>query len=224
MIIARLLGGLGNQMFQYATGRRLSLQTGLPLWLDIGFYDRDPERFRKFELDGLRATWDGLLHLPADVDGKVFVPQPGAPAHRVVREKKFSFEPSVLETSGSAYLDGDWQSERYFDSIRDTLLGDFAVRREPDAANQATLAAIAATNSVCVHRGAATTSPNRPTTASAPPSTTRRGASDLRGSCATPASSSSPTTPSGRGASSRTGRGCTSSITIRPASPTKTCA
>ena len=34
MIVVRLMGGLGNQMFQYAFGRRLAYEHGLPLKLD----------------------------------------------------------------------------------------------------------------------------------------------------------------------------------------------
>ncbi|WKT80103.1 hypothetical protein QYC27_07295 [Thermosynechococcus sp. PP45] len=36
MIISHIIGGLGNQMFQYAAGRALSILRGVPLRLDIG--------------------------------------------------------------------------------------------------------------------------------------------------------------------------------------------
>ena len=40
MIVSRLIGGLGNQMFQYAAGRALALERGLSLRLDVsGFAD-----------------------------------------------------------------------------------------------------------------------------------------------------------------------------------------
>ena len=35
MIIARILGGLGNQLFIYAAARRLALKNKVPLKLDI---------------------------------------------------------------------------------------------------------------------------------------------------------------------------------------------
>ena len=38
MIITRLMGGLGNQMFQYAAGRALSLRLGVPLKLDLSWF------------------------------------------------------------------------------------------------------------------------------------------------------------------------------------------
>ena len=37
-------GGLGNQMFQYAFGRRLALDRGVPLKLDISAYSHDLRR------------------------------------------------------------------------------------------------------------------------------------------------------------------------------------
>ena len=52
LVIARLIGGLGNQMFQYAAGRALALRCGAELRIDLsGFaiYQR-----RRYELDTLR--------------------------------------------------------------------------------------------------------------------------------------------------------------------------
>jgi hypothetical protein len=40
MIITYLMGGLGNQMFQYAVGRSLALRTGARLKLDIGYFGK----------------------------------------------------------------------------------------------------------------------------------------------------------------------------------------
>ena len=46
MIIVQIIGGLGNQMFQYAFGRRLADGLAVPLKLDISafgsFYDKRP--------------------------------------------------------------------------------------------------------------------------------------------------------------------------------------
>src|SRR6185312_6258763 len=49
------------------------------------------------------------------------------------------------------YLDGYWQSERYFSGIRDVLLKELSFKAEPDAANREMLARISSTNAVCVH-------------------------------------------------------------------------
>src|SRR5436190_426406 len=39
MVIVRLAGGLGNQMFQYALGRRISLLHDVPLKLDLSWFE-----------------------------------------------------------------------------------------------------------------------------------------------------------------------------------------
>ncbi|MFA6554496.1 MAG: alpha-1,2-fucosyltransferase [Candidatus Paceibacterota bacterium] len=48
MIIVKLQGGLGNQMFQYAMGRSLSIKNNTKLLLDTREYDR--KNFRTYEL------------------------------------------------------------------------------------------------------------------------------------------------------------------------------
>jgi hypothetical protein len=54
MTIVRLMGGLGNQMFQYAAGLRLAMRHSKILKLDLSFLlDRTPREnfaFRDFDL------------------------------------------------------------------------------------------------------------------------------------------------------------------------------
>src|SRR5690242_1866982 len=40
MVIVKIFGGLGNQMFQYAMGRRTALVNDVPLKLDIGWFNQ----------------------------------------------------------------------------------------------------------------------------------------------------------------------------------------
>jgi len=42
MVISLILGGLGNQMFQYTAGRALSLAVGEPLLLDLRYLPQGP--------------------------------------------------------------------------------------------------------------------------------------------------------------------------------------
>jgi len=48
MVITKLMGGLGNQMFQYAVGRCLADMNSCMLKMDVSFY-KSNER-RKYEL------------------------------------------------------------------------------------------------------------------------------------------------------------------------------
>ena len=52
MIILKIQGGLGNQMFQYAAGRNLSISLGTEIKLDITSYNNDVKR--EYELKHFR--------------------------------------------------------------------------------------------------------------------------------------------------------------------------
>jgi hypothetical protein len=69
----------------------------------------------------------------------------------VVRERAFTFQPKVLGQRPPAYLDGYWQSEKYFGDVADVIRKDFTVKRAPSAANAAWLDRIGATVSVSIH-------------------------------------------------------------------------
>lgn len=107
MIIVKLKGGLGNQMFQYAYGRKLSLKNKTILKLDKSLLER--------------PIWQRLA---------------GIMARRYelgefnINERFAGFWERVLKPKGSLYLDGYWQSENYFKSIRKIILRDFALKKE----------------------------------------------------------------------------------------------
>lgn len=155
MIVVRLTGGLGNQMFQYALGRKLALARGVPLRLDIDVFASD--RKRAYRLDNLKIQAEPAT--PADMRGlrprfrklarrreALFGRSP-----RLVLEHGFGFDPAVLDCAPNAYLDGYWQAEPYFADIRDTLIEDFRPRLPLSEARQDLLAQIAETTAVSVH-------------------------------------------------------------------------
>ena len=47
----------------------------------------------------------------------------------VTQERKFNFSKNILDTKAPNYLEGFWQSELYFNEIRETLLKDFEVEK-----------------------------------------------------------------------------------------------
>lgn len=164
MIIVSLSGGMGNQMFQYALGRHLSIKNNVPLALDLTILnDRTPGQgvFRDYDLDLLSVKAD--FAMPDQVPfqfryyftGKLqlFVNKLRARfVHHKGREKKFgTFDPVVLSIGPDAYLEGFWQSEEYFKDIAETIRKDFAVsaplsKEIVDLRNE-----IAGCESVCIH-------------------------------------------------------------------------
>lgn len=130
MIIVKLKGGFGNQLFQYATGRQLSLYYNVPLLLDLSYLEvKQFERShttRFFELDKLQIVAN--IATPKDITSvkrqgclKLF----GSP---YLREKKMRFNPKVLRVGANAFLDGFWQSEKYFMSIKQNLYHEFTFK------------------------------------------------------------------------------------------------
>lgn len=151
MIIVHLIGGLGNQMFQYAVGRHLAERNSTLLKLDLSDFEEYKrqryalhcfkiwehiatiEEIATFRRKGISRTakllskigtrWCGLSSSTSDFYQD----------NIILKEKRLSFDPSVLEAKGNIYLEGYWQSEKYFSSIRDILLREFAFKYEQDA-------------------------------------------------------------------------------------------
>tara|TARA_B100000745_G_scaffold76795_1_gene46488 strand:+ start:13529 stop:14446 length:918 start_codon:yes stop_codon:yes gene_type:complete len=131
MIIVNVKGGLGNQMFQYALGRKLSLKTKQELKLDITTLkrvDSGKDTHRSFTLDAYTIEKNiathheiTLLRYPFGIISK------GIRWFRlkILGQTHIGFEKNILSKTGSMYLDGYWQSPKYFEDIRDVLLKDF---------------------------------------------------------------------------------------------------
>lgn len=128
MIVTRLCGGLGNQLFQYATGRRLSYLRKVELVLDLSWFDnysylntrRDYE-LDKYNINARRPTANEFFWLRLH-QGRIFPRIPMLPRRWThVREKSFDFDPMVLNLPDKIYLDGYWQSYKYFEDIESNL-------------------------------------------------------------------------------------------------------
>ncbi len=158
-VVVRLMGGLGNQMFQYATARAVALHKGVPLKLDLSWLQKQPKR--EYELHNLRVVEEF-----ASLDEIPFANQLGLidrllgraaqmilPRHRqaVYQQKGLAYDPEVFNTRSQVLLVGYWQSEKYFRHIRETLLEEFAVATDLQAQTIDTAKSIAAVNAVSLH-------------------------------------------------------------------------
>jgi hypothetical protein len=153
MIITYLCGGLGNQMFQYAAARRLATHLGTELKLDLGEYrsgaDHRPQGltdFRRplklYELSvtepaateaelarfkdrfGTTSTRDRLVRR---IRNYLERPQLLWPASHV-KERGYRFESLILELPDNTYLQGYWQSWRYFADIEPEIRTRFQIK------------------------------------------------------------------------------------------------
>ncbi len=153
VIIVQLKGGLGNQLFQYAAGRRLSSTLGVPLKLDISFYKRHKQRV--YELDefcieaGIATPWEVARWRGPRLLTRITQPLGLLP--RLVMEKSFAFEPDILLLQDDRYLEGYWQSYRYFTDVAPEIRRELVVRTPPSDADQKLLDRMAMCDSVCLH-------------------------------------------------------------------------
>lgn len=166
MVIVHLMGGLGNQMFQYAFGRRLALENNVSLKLDVysGFkndsYKRsyglnhfrilenivsreEVRRFRRIESFGSLRRLYRLINLF----------RPRSNKYSVLREHSVTrFDLRALKTSTTnIFIDGYWQSEKYFQPIKDLIREEFQVKSPLEGLNLRLANEIHKSNAVCLH-------------------------------------------------------------------------
>lgn len=154
MIVVKLQGGLGNQMFQYAMGRQLSLQNACPLFLDLSFLMQKATPSytkREYQLGvfPVKASLDrkgkyyhhGIAsRIRTKLNGMSHIPDPGT-----------LFHPEILREAPPMYLEGFWQSERYFADAAREIRNDFSYHGPVGEKNQVWFGLIHAGNAVSLH-------------------------------------------------------------------------
>ncbi len=168
MVIVRLTGGLGNQLFQYAAARRLTHVNDSSLKLDISHFGRDPARAYALGHFNIQATiaspeevaWFSGREIARRTKRLLHSLHPN-PRWKWVSQSSLYFDPTILTLKGDVYLDGAWQSEKYFQDIAPVLRRELTVQREPDPANRAMSEEIQRVESVSLHirRGDYVTNP-----------------------------------------------------------------
>ena len=128
MIVVKLMGGLGNQMFQYAFGRCLATRLKKQLVLDLDFLlDRSPKEnfvFRDFDLD--LFDLDNYKIFDKKLRKKFYKKSFFNKPPLLFNEKTFNCQDySILLSSNKVYLDGYWQTFKYFKGIENDLLKEF---------------------------------------------------------------------------------------------------
>lgn len=153
MVIVKLIGGLGNQMFQYAIGRNLSIKNKTSLYLDLSqlLYRNETLNytFRNFELNVFDTPFCIVKNsFLAKAYRKIYnsiVPS------QYITESNHFYNSSVIDLTGNIYLDGYWQNEKYFKGIDTTIRKDFTFKNKPNEINKEYIDRIKSTNAVSIH-------------------------------------------------------------------------
>lgn len=164
MIISKLQGGLGNQMFQFAAGYALARKYNVPLKLDTSFLlDRTPRQnfvYREycldlFALDVNFASGDECLSFGKFRRVSRVLHQIkyicGAARTQYLRENPFRFDHRLSTASADCYLEGFWQSEMYFADVANEIRECFRFRSDLTPSALALANEIERSESVCLN-------------------------------------------------------------------------
>jgi hypothetical protein len=162
MVIVRLSGGLGNQLFKYAAGRRLALKNNVPLKLDIisGFqrdYYRRPYSLKPFLIkEDFASPRDCFLGQIGRLRRWMFRRHDrNRPFEKrsYIQEEFPNFDPRLLKlkVTRKIYLEGCWQSELYFKDIEDVIRKEFQFKVPHEQVNVEVAKKIQDCESICVH-------------------------------------------------------------------------
>lgn len=173
MVIIRLSGGLGNQMFQYAAGRATSLRIRTKMALDVRLFQNtvwkqahekevitslfpnikalnlvtlDEIILRKIEADSKRIRWKKYNILRAKLGLR--------PTFKKVSEEALlTYQNDFpLQNAQILHLASDWQNEKYFMQYGKKIRSDFSFPSiNENSINTVVLQRIITSSSVSIH-------------------------------------------------------------------------
>lgn len=116
MIVSKIQGGIGNQIFQWAYGRSIELEFKKELKLDISFFLMNSpgstnrtfslNKFPSLGIDILQHNMTNLIRIDDD----------------------FNFKEINFDKNLNYYLLGYWQSEKYFKKHSDNIIKELSPR------------------------------------------------------------------------------------------------
>ena len=172
MIITRISAGLGNQLFQYATARAISVKLNRKLFLDNSWYDYiksiedhsnpNATTIRYFLLNyfniqsrainKIHLNWIKRLEIRSNnsrfykflLDGPL-----NNFSYTTINHNNFSLE--SIQKYPHVYLTGYWQNNDIIEEYKNLIYNDLILKHPLSANNQTYLKSINTTNSVAIH-------------------------------------------------------------------------
>lgn len=163
MVIIRIKGGLGNQLFQYAAGYSLAKRLNQKVELDSSFFPQ--QSLRGFKLESLNVSFRDITEfqnslvmvyrekylnkLLRKINIRVL---PCGKQTSYLLETKSDIVPEFFDMECSnIYLDGYYQSEQYFKEYKKDLIKQFTPNYSSEIEYESVLAEIEGCEAVAVH-------------------------------------------------------------------------
>lgn len=161
MIIVKIEGGLGNQLFQYAFARGVSSRLKTEFRIDKSPFDIY-YKFHKYALDNFNIK--GALAKDSDFFGFIWFKR----QHKLFtffynhlrfrkkllpfyfREQTFHFDPSVFSRDNT-YFEGYWQTEKYFKDLEAELQDELTINKPMSEYSKEILEKIKGSTAVSIH-------------------------------------------------------------------------
>ena len=166
MILVRVFGGLGNQLFQYAAAKALALRNGVALKLDINSVINPDSHKRVYCLHN--------FNINTPIAGQEEIEKFLSPKKKYFKASRYILNKTGFgihkswwcqsyiyqgfyeryfyrPLKGDVYLDGYWQNEKLFIDYRDELLKELSFKEKPDNKNQEVQNLILTVNAVSLH-------------------------------------------------------------------------
>ncbi len=143
MIIVRIWEGLGNQMFQYAYARALSIRMKQPVFLDArgtGKAFGDMGLAREYRLANFRISLPQCLNADyfypfLSKDGRCMnvlkkMSENGLLPYRYYKEKTVAYNGELARLKGNWYLQAYFQDEKYFKEYEGLIRKEFRPKKK----------------------------------------------------------------------------------------------
>jgi len=150
----KLTGGLGNQMFQFATGFAIAKKKNVRLSLDLKYINKR-KLFNGFELQKIFNIYSKVSFLNKALSFKSInfmeILNKVDTTFYNFKEPHFHYTSNILNLPKHSFLDGYWQSELYFNEYTTEIKKIFNFSSKLDKSNLLVADDINRNNSISIH-------------------------------------------------------------------------
>jgi hypothetical protein len=150
------MGGLGNQMFQYAAGLSAAERLGTELKMDLSWFDSleevDTPRFYELDNFNLKQEFVNKNDFVLKNDGfKNRLMNIRKKQLNFYKESQFNYSDNFLNIKNNTYIEGYFQTEKYFNDIRDDVIYSFTFKNKASVKSAKIIDQIKNSDSVSLH-------------------------------------------------------------------------